>query len=184
MKPQTSDHFNKNPKQIEIIESAQQTGQTKIAGKIIEDLIKSEANLNSTALVLADESLVIPLSQSLPSSLETANITMGYPLKYSHLKSLIDLIFDLQFNFQKFNNSKLYHKSLLRVLDHNYISILIKDPAQLLELEKHILEHNQVFIDWEEITKYIPELSFIGRCVHVLGTPNKRWIYSHEQTCF
>ena len=162
MKPQTSDHFNSIPKKIEIIESAQQTGQTKIAGKIIEDLIKSRANLNSTAIVLADESLLIPLSQSLPSSLETANITMGYPLKYSHLKSLIDLIFDLQFNFQKFKNSKLYHKSLLRVLDHNYISILIKDPAQLLELEKHILEHNQVFIDWEEITKYIPELSSLA----------------------
>ncbi|MBK6525437.1 MAG: PD-(D/E)XK nuclease family protein [Crocinitomicaceae bacterium] len=46
----------------------------------------------------------------------------------------------------------------MRVLDHNYISLLIKDPAQLLELEKHILEHNQVFIDWQEITKHIPEL--------------------------
>lgn len=162
MKPQTGNHFNSVPKNIEIIESAQQTGQTKIAGKLIDYLIKTKANLNSTAIVLADESLLIPLSQSLPASLENANITMGYPLKYSHLKSLIDLIFDLQFNFQKFKNSKLYHKSLLRVLDHNYISTLIKDNSKLIDLEKHILEHNQVFIDWDEITKYVPELTSLS----------------------
>jgi len=159
MKPKTENHFNAHPKNISIIESAQQTGQAKIAGKLILELIESGANLNSTAIVLADESLLIPLSQSLPLSLETANITMGYPLKYSHLKSMIDLIFDLQFNFQKFKNSKLYHKSLLRVLDHTYIATLIKNSSQLNELEKYILEHNQVFIDWEEITKYLPELS-------------------------
>jgi hypothetical protein len=159
MKPQTENNFNSIPKKIEIIESAQQTGQAKIAGKLIQHLITSETNLNSTAIVLADESLLIPLSQSLPENLGTANITMGYPLKYSHLKSLIDLIFDLQFNFQKFKNSKLYHKSLLRVLDHNYISLLIKDKTNLIELEKHIIEHNQVFIDWEEITQHLPELT-------------------------
>lgn len=162
MKPQTGNHFNEKPKTIEIIETAQQTGQTKIAGKRIQELIHAGADLNSTAIVLADESLLIPLSQSLPLELETANMTMGYPLKYSHLKSLIDLIFDLQFNFQKFRNSKLYHKSLLRVLDHAYIASLIADDRQLNALEQHILEHNQVFIDWDEITQYLPELTCVG----------------------
>ncbi|MBI3134001.1 MAG: PD-(D/E)XK nuclease family protein [Bacteroidetes bacterium] len=173
MKPQTENHFNAAPKQITIIESAQQTGQAKIAGKIISELVEKGADLNSTAIVLADESLLIPLSQSLPQSLETANITMGYPLKYSHLKSLVDLIFDLQFNFQKFKNSKLYHKSLLRVLDHAYISSLIKSKARLTDLENHILEHNQVFIDWEEITQHLPELSSLSQVFHWWEQPSK-----------
>src|SRR5690606_37582373 len=125
IKPDVGNHFNSSPKKIEIIETAQQIVQTKIAGNILQQLINSGANLNSTAIVLSDESLLIPLTRSLPSDLETINITMGYPLKFSHLKSLIDLIFDLQFNFQKFNSSRLYHKTILRILDHAFISLLI-----------------------------------------------------------
>lgn len=162
MKPEAGNHFNTTPKQIHVIESAQQTGQTKIAGKLLSNFPDIKMNLNSTAIVLADESLLIPLSQELPESLKEANMTMGYPLKYSHLKSLVDLIFDLQFNFQKFKNSKLYHKSLLRVLDHNYVSSLIMKPESLTALEKHILDHNQVFIDWTEITQHLPELNTLS----------------------
>lgn len=171
LKPNTSNHFNAVAKRIEVVECAHQTGQAKVAGEIIADLLRSGTDMNRTAVVLADESLLIPLTKELPLALERANITMGYPLKYTHLKSLIDLIFELQFNFQKFKNSKLYHKSLLRVLDHAYISALIQSPEKLIVLEEQILEHNQVFIDWTEIANHLPELTNIGQVFQLWQNP-------------
>lgn len=159
IKPEVESDFNSSPKKIEIIETAQQIGQAKIAGNIIKQFIDEKVDLGSVAIVLADESLLIPLTRSLPNDLETANITMGYPIKFSHLKSLIDLVFDLQFNFQKFSSSRLYHKTILRILDHTYISVLINKKSKITELEKLITENNRVFIEWEELIDYLPELS-------------------------
>src|SRR5690606_10335531 len=44
----------------------------------------------STAVILADESLLVPMLQSLPAD-EKVNITMGFPITQSTLYSLLDL---------------------------------------------------------------------------------------------
>ncbi|MBK9191415.1 MAG: PD-(D/E)XK nuclease family protein [Crocinitomicaceae bacterium] len=64
----------------------------------------------------------------------------------------------MKLNFQKFNNSTLYHKTILRILDHSYISSLIKDPLVINQLEEEILEHNLVFIDWNFVVDKLNEL--------------------------
>ena len=52
-------------------------------------------NAHHTAVVLADENLLMPLLTSLPEDMGDINITMGHPLKqtlvYTFLKHLIDL---------------------------------------------------------------------------------------------
>jgi hypothetical protein len=149
-------NINQIPKKIEVIETAQQVAQAKIAG----DIIKNKINLNElsqTAILLADESLLIPLSKSLPPDLDelkdkngnklSVNITMGYPIKYSHLKSLFDLIFDFQFNLKKFNNTKdIYYKTLLKFLDHPFIQILINNQQKIIDFEKKLISNNTIFI--------------------------------------
>jgi len=160
IKPDLGNHFNEIPKKITVIETAQQVGQTVIAG----DVLKKEnfGDYSTTALVLADETLLIPLLNSLPEEIGKVNITMGYPIKFSHLRSLIDLIFDLQFNFQKFGSSRIYHKSLLRILDHSFIRLLIPNLTAINKLEKDIVVSNTVFVEWADIVEQIPELKGLG----------------------
>ena len=171
MKPVVGNKFNEITKQIEIIETSQQIGQAKIAGNIIKTLLKSDPHLNNTAIVLADESLLIPLTRSLPYELESANITMGYPIKFSHLKSLIDLIFDLQFNFQKFNTSRLYHKTLLRIIDHSFVSFIIDDKNLIQSIERSMLEKNRVFLEWEELEELVPNLKALNKVFRLWENP-------------
>jgi ATP-dependent helicase/nuclease subunit B len=162
---EVSTEINKTRKSFEIIETAQQVAQAKIAGNIIKDLTPEQ--LNNTAIVLADETLLIPLSKSLPIDIQKANITMGYPIKYSHLKSLFDLVFDFQHNFKKFNSDQLYHKTLLRFIDHPFIQVIIKRKNVIADFEKGLIKANKVFINHTELTEVFPELKEITNLLSV-----------------
>ena len=150
--------FNETPKTIQIIETAQQIAQTKIAGGIVNDIVEKYGDANDTAIVLADESMLIPLMQSLPASVGKANITMGYPIRFSHLKGLIDIVFEIQLNFQKFDETQLYHKSLLNYLDHPYFQLMINDNEKVNNFEKAIVENNKIFVSWQELKGEFPVL--------------------------
>jgi len=164
-KTTVSSEINKTRKSFEIIETAQQVAQAKIAGNIVKNLTPQQ--LNNTAIVLADETLLIPLSKSLPIDIEKANITMGYPIKYSHLKSLFDLIFDFQHNFKKFNSDQLYHKTLLRFIDHPFIQIIIKRKNAIADFENGLIKANKVFINHTQLIDVFPELKEITNLLSV-----------------
>src|SRR5208282_4184131 len=76
------DSYNEK-KIINITGTPKQTGQVKYAGQLISDLIKQDKeNINKTAIVLADENLLVPLLNSMPPDIRDFNVTMGLPLKY------------------------------------------------------------------------------------------------------
>lgn len=68
------------PKKIQVIEVQQQLGQAKQLGSILDTLDEPE-DWSKTAVVLADESLLLPLLYALPKSIKQLNITMGFPLE-------------------------------------------------------------------------------------------------------
>lgn len=172
-KKEVGNEFNAHPKRIKIIETAQQIAQTKIAGSIVEELLDQGFDLNQTAIVLADESLLIPLSRSLPAKIEKANITMGYPIRFSHLKGLVDIVFELQFNFQKFNSDRIYHKSLMNYLDHPYLVELIGDAEKINAFEMDMIRKNKIFIVHDELIDLFQELGAINHLFQAWKDPIK-----------
>ncbi len=149
-------NINRIPKEIQIVETAQQVAQTKWAGTILESLSADE--VDKTAIILADESLLIPLSRSLPLSIEKANITMGYPIKFSYLKSLVDTIFEFQSNALKFKTSNLYHKTVLQFLDHAFIRNLLGHSKEITAFEKQMIDQNKIYIGQQELIESLPGL--------------------------
>jgi hypothetical protein len=177
LKEKTLPKINASPKQIEVIETSQQVAQAKIAGNIIQQLPKE--SLDKTAIILADESLLIPLTKSLPPDLKTANITMGYPIKYTHLKSLFDLVFDFQFNQKKFNNeTNIYHKTLLKFLDHPYIQLIINDKNKVSVFEEKLIETNQIFVTYADLINTFPSLKEIKPLFNIWYTDIKKGFYA------
>jgi hypothetical protein len=67
------------PKNVEVIEVQQQVGQAKEIGALLAKMDEQQ-DWSKTAVVLADESLLMPLLYALPPSIEKLNITMGFPL--------------------------------------------------------------------------------------------------------
>lgn len=71
--------FFQAPKDIEVTEVQQQVGQAKEIGSLLAKM-DTKQDWSKTAVVLADESLLMPLLYALPPSIEKLNITMGLPL--------------------------------------------------------------------------------------------------------
>lgn len=144
-------HFNTTTKNIEVIETSQQIAQVKIAAQKIAEWKSAGIALSETAIVLADESLLIPLLESLPMEIEQANITMGYPLKFSHLNTLIELIFEIQFNYGKYKTDKIHYSVVLELLEHPYIKVIAKNTAEVKAIKEAIIQRNMIFISIKEL---------------------------------
>ncbi|MHA7056828.1 PD-(D/E)XK nuclease family protein [Aquimarina sp. M1] len=137
------DNFS-SPKGIKLIGVPKNIGQAKLAGQILKS-IPSE-NIENTALVLADESLLLPVLNSLPESVGSLNITMGLPLKDVPVTSFFELLFSLQ----KIKHPKgLYYKSVLEILNSQPAHWLLGSLAN--KLIAKISRENLIFISLEKL---------------------------------
>lgn len=132
-------------KDIQVIACAQATGQAKVIGTLLENVPKE--NLEKTLVLLADESLIVPMLQHLPKHIEKANITLGLPLRNTSLRTWVDLIFHIQEGFQKYNRRAAYYKDLFQLWNHPFVqAFLTGDEKQALyQLEKDIRKFNRIF---------------------------------------
>jgi hypothetical protein len=72
----------KEPKNIQLIGGVQAVGQAQVVGQLLSNTPNEK--LDRCGVVLADEGLLFPLLYALPENIGSLNVTMGYPIKYSH----------------------------------------------------------------------------------------------------
>lgn len=90
------------------------------------------------AILLADETLLLPVLQSLPPSLDKVNITMGYPLQQSPVYAIIRLFFEVQHDLQKHRFQSVHHSLVSKWLLHpfcNWPLEAIEDLQQQMQKE-------------------------------------------------
>ena len=105
-----------------------------------------------TAVVLPDETLLIPVLDSIPQEIAPINVTMGYPLAGTPVASLMDYILRLHKNMRYANGKPYYyHRDVLPILRHQYIAATC--PEEVSSLEDDIVSHNRIFIAAEELCK-------------------------------
>lgn len=167
IKPELHNTFNSQPKKIEVIETSQQISQVKIAAHKIAQWRKEGINLNETVIVLADESLLLPLTESLPFEIEHANITMGYPIKFSHLNTLIELIFDIQFNYKRYRSASIHFREVLELIEHPYTRFLNGNDALIKQFKNDLVNRNLIFISPQELIQQLPKLGVLSELIAV-----------------
>ena len=119
-----SNNYNKE-KKIKIVEVQRNIGQAKFIGQHLSKLSKKE--LNNTAIVLADENLLQPVLQSLPSNLESINVTMGVSLNSFPAVVFFELLLSLHINPSRF----YYYKNILSILNHPLTSKLLTNSKEI-----------------------------------------------------
>jgi hypothetical protein len=124
-------------------------GQAKYVGQLLQQLHEQKKDLSSTAVVLGDENLLLPLLNSIPATIEHVNITMGLPLKFVPLASMFEFIFQLH----KRPGNSLYYKDVLRVLEHASIKLFL-DSSEII---KALYAHNKVYTNLEWLVQQHPE---------------------------
>ena len=130
---------------IQVYETPQKSGQAKIASSILSVLTQEE--LNETALILADEKLIPSVLDNLPSNIEKANITLGFPIEQTVIKHWVDLLFSIQENKIRFKTNAIYHSDLLHFFQHQFSKFLLSDGEykKIQEIEFNTTSRNKVF---------------------------------------
>ncbi|HNW54280.1 MAG TPA: hypothetical protein PKN21_08435, partial [Bacteroidales bacterium] len=116
-------------KNISVIGVPGNVGQAKLAGTLLHELIEKKGTSDGIALVLVDESLLLPVLNSIPADSGDFNVTMGFPLKQTPVFSLINIVLTLFANAQRFGQpqpgkgvmARFYYKDIQRFLTHPYI---------------------------------------------------------------
>lgn len=130
-----SSNFTK-PKEIHFVEVQKNIGQAKYVGELLSTL--SEEELQKTAVVLADENLLIPLLHSLPANVKNMNVTMGVTLKNVPM-----VVFFEQLLAQHVTpRVTLYYKDVLALLKHPIGIVLVPQANEILaRITKKNLTH-------------------------------------------
>ena len=143
-------------KNIQLIGAAKNISQMKYVGELLSNM----ENHNNTALVLADESLLPITLNSLPESVESINITMGYPLKDIPLTSLFLSLFQLfisQEKLQKKASKQFYYKDVIKVIKQPLIHrmLLIENRSISDEITTAIHNNNLTFVSKDFLDSYL-----------------------------
>jgi hypothetical protein len=132
------------PKDITIVEAQNNMAQTKFLGSLLASY--SEEKLNATAIVLADEALLIPVLYSLPDNVISANVTMGLSLSSFPSTSFFEYL--LKTHLKTINS--LYFKTVLTILNHPLSQKLLNQPETIVA---NISEQNSTYISLEQLLK-------------------------------
>lgn len=127
------DNFKK-PKNISVIASATEVSQGKyLASDILPGLLKKYGSLGKeTAVVLADEQMLIPVINSISPSLSEINITMGYRIVDTLPCTLLVRLIDLYSNLRQREDGSVdfYHVDVTGILTHPLLTRKLSEDAQ------------------------------------------------------
>ncbi len=144
-----SNYLKTTNKKIHIAGIPKNVNQAKLAGNILSKL-GDEATGEDTALVLANENLLLPALNSMPENITTLNVTMGFPLKRTSLYGYFESIFKMHIDSEKFGEiegyPRFYHKDIIKVLHHNGTKLLCNsiDDNEFAGIANAVIKSNRV----------------------------------------
>lgn len=122
LRPMGPSLFETCKKEITIVDCPENILQCKYAGQLLSEHLDwlSREEAESTAVVLADEGLLIPTLNALPDTEKgyNVNITMGYAYSDSMVHALTAKLFSL---YRRHSGQGYYHADIVEVLSDRFI---------------------------------------------------------------
>ncbi len=113
-------------KKITIYGAGGAVEQAKKVGEILSEI--NEDKSTRTAVVLAEETLLMPVLNSIPSAFKAINVTMGMSLKLANPGVLVLTVLKVKQKLQ--NQKRVYYKDLERILSFEvYIWLFSKNNS-------------------------------------------------------
>ncbi len=135
---------------INVISVPSAVGQSFVVSRILENLYPMQSvspeETISTAIVLPDESLLLPVLNSIGHKFDSLNVTMGYPIAATAFNSFINHITALQKDVRlKGDRYCFYHKSVMELLSHEYVRKL--SGSKVEQIKSKIVKDNIIYIE-------------------------------------
>ena len=109
----------RRPKRIRFISSPTENAQARFASNWLLENERYKAG-RKTAVVMCDESILLPLMHSLPPEADKVNSTSGFPLAMTPVASLVMLLFDLYTLGLRKKGTALNPHYLKKLMAHPY----------------------------------------------------------------
>lgn len=111
--------------EITVVSVPSSVGQAKLAPQILADITGDPVE---TAFVLPDESLLLPLLNSLPPERDSVNVTMGYPMAGSATYTLLMTLGQMQLKMRKKADGwYFYHREVREVFSSGLVKKLASE---------------------------------------------------------
>ena len=123
----------KKPKKIRYISASTENAQARFLPEWIRTTFSSD-NEKENAVVLCNETLLLPVLHSIPEEVKNVNITMGFPLAQTPVYSFINAAMELQTNGYRFDTGRFTYETVSAILKHPYTRQL-STKADIIERE-------------------------------------------------
>ena len=159
----------RRPKRIRFISSPTENAQARFASNWLLENGRYKAG-RKTAVVMCDESILLPIMHSLPPEADKVNITSGFPLAMTPVASLVMLLFDLY---------TLGLRKKGTAFNPHYLKKLMAHPYARHLQEVHLKEMNDVHLKWVHLSQVHQEgsaalLQHIATLVKQVGIATKQ----------
>lgn len=131
--------------EIEVISVPSSVGQTKLIPSVVKD--------ERCAVVLPDESLLIPVLNSIPEEIKDINVTMGYPMSGSAFFDFMTLVSAMQMHLrQKDGKWYYYHNQVWSLLSSSIFRKVTRGDAAVRVRIKEIKDGKKYYIPQEDLS--------------------------------
>ena len=157
------DHFTSSKKNIQIYGVAKNVNQAKLAANILKTFPKDSIPSHQTAVVLANEDMLLPMLNSIPDDMGKVNITMGFPIRKTSIYALFESLFQMHVTTLRMKSaatglkSAFYFKDVVRFFRHPAISVLLPGEEETLSTEafiRKIYASKKTFLSVERLDSF------------------------------
>ncbi len=136
-----ADVIEKKEMGITALAAPGQLAQAKCVRQWLQNL-PADADTLRVGILLADETLLLPVLQSFPDEVKGYNVTMGYPMKQSPVFSFVQLFFNVHHQFAKTRYKTLSHSLVSAWINHPFCDWGLPDREKLQQkmLQEILLE--------------------------------------------
>ncbi len=170
-------------KKVRYISAPTENAQARYLPTWIKETITEKES--ESAVVLCNESLLLPVLHSIPQEVENVNITMGFPLSQTPVFSLINTLLDLQITGFNPSTGRYAYASVIAVLKHSYVRRLSHEAEKL---EKELTANNRFYPVPSELKRdeflsflFTPQLGNKDLCYYLAEVLQKVAKIYHEE---
>lgn len=139
-----SHNFETDPKHVQIVGVSKEMNQIYYAIDQLKRIEAEQGSLDSTAVVLADEQLLVPFLSAYGNA--NVNVTMGYPLTATPVYTLLNSLLDLYQTAMRYCHGgvlQFHHHDLVAVLRNPIVRHCMFDDEKQYEESVAQIEDNQ-----------------------------------------
>ncbi|MFT5878660.1 MAG: ATP-dependent helicase/nuclease subunit B, partial [Dokdonia sp.] len=150
-----TDHLSQGQKQIHTYSLNGNIAMARMVGDLFDS--NSSLTVNSeTAIILADEGLLMPVLESLPSSVGDVNVTLGFPLGLTSFMSFSEQLFGMQKLVSIRNDQRhFYHKDVMKVITNPILVSIYGENELFQKIAGLLVKSNQVWIEESYLRKQL-----------------------------